>query len=114
MQVDPSKPPAYVPAGPAHAETDEGLVSEAAVAERLGVEPTDLSWVPYAGSGILFMSRSAQLDDEAPLNSSAMMIMKKMGLEAFARMAIRGPAVVFPGGPPWGPLEGDLRHEGAA
>ncbi len=104
------KPPAYVPCGPYRSQAlEEGLASEEAVASKLEVAAADLSWLPYAGAGILYMSRSAQLDDDAELNSNAMMVMKKMGHGVFARMAIRGPVVVFPEGVPWGPLQGDLR-----
>ena len=103
------KPPAYVPTGPLHAEPLQGMTSAESVAERLEVDVADLAWVPYARVGILYMSKPAQLDDDAELNSNAMMLMNKMGHDSFARMAIRGPVILFPNNVPWGPLEGDLR-----
>lgn len=70
------------------------------VCELLGVEAEDLTWCPYAGGGIMFMSRRAQIDAEN-LNTGATGIMK----ETFpgARMAIFGPAVTVLEAPPWLP-----------
>lgn len=78
------------------------------VAELLETEEADLAWIPYAYQGVMWMSRSAQLDDNAPLNRNAMLVVERMA-SAFTQMAVRGPALVFPEGVPWGPLPGDER-----
>lgn len=78
------------------------------VAELLNTDVPDLSWMPFGMAGVMYFSRRTQLDDDAPWNSNAIMIAKKM-MHAGMNMGVRGDVVIFRESPPWGPLEGDLR-----
>lgn len=92
-------------------ETDVSTLQE--VAELIETEVDDLCWLPFSVSGVMYMSRESQLDDDAGLNRNAMMIAKKMMHDEVKGLGISGKVVIFRESPPWGPLEGDDRHKPA-
>ena len=90
-------------------ETDIAKLAE--VAQLIGTGVDDLCWLPFGESGVMYMSQKSQQDDDAALNRNACMIAKKMMHDRMKNLGICGKVVIFRETPPWGPLEGDTRHE---
>jgi hypothetical protein len=93
------------------------------VAELIECEESDLTFLRYGKTGVMWMARSRQTDESVPLNKDAALILQRMhGLP----MSIRGAVVAFPRGMkfdarfPYRPFEANLepkdgrRHIGRA
>jgi hypothetical protein len=74
------------------------ISNEGEAVQLLGVEPNDLTALPFGAVGQqMLMSASAQLDD-TPINREASLVIQRVG---GVSVAVRGGAISFPRGVPW-------------
>lgn len=75
--------------------------SLAEVASLLGVTVDELTFLPYGEKQQMVMVEAVQLDDDAPVNTNATRVLKKL---ANIPVTIRGHVVCFPEGLPEEPV----------
>jgi len=67
-------------------------------AQLLDVSAAGLSWLPYAGGGVVVMRREEQLDDGAVNTRASFLLERGLGKTG---LGVRGPVLVFPAGADW-------------
>ena len=74
------------------------VMSREEAAEAIGVELSDLTYLPFGEHAVLYMSRSAQRErDRAPNHSASLVAKRVAGLS----VSLRGDVLSFPRGEPW-------------
>ena len=66
-------------------------------AEVLGIELSDMTFLPVGKGSVMYMSRQAQRRDCAPNRSATLAVQRVAGLS----VSLRGDVLSFPRGEPW-------------